>query len=150
MPANATIFDKKCKRLLELGSGPYNTVRRNPKGKCILLVEFGIWVVPMDFQFPAFVMQLIFSFMLQAFWDVVDKKQLGTTRAECSVTSEWSADGRYFMTATTAPRLQVDNCCLTGVLQGEFAFVITLSYIHTTFDFSIFRFSQACHDNTEK
>jgi len=25
------------------------------------------------------------------------------------VTSEWSPDGRYFMTATTAPRLQVDN-----------------------------------------
>ncbi|WRX11458.1 Translation initiation factor [Theobroma cacao] len=45
-----------------------------------------------------------------AFWDFVDKKQLGTTRAECSVTSEWSYDGRYFMTATTAPRLQVDNC----------------------------------------
>ncbi|KAK8987841.1 hypothetical protein V6N11_065447 [Hibiscus sabdariffa] len=132
MPANATIFDKKCKRLLELGSGPYNTVRRNPKGKLLCLAGFGN--LPGD----------------MAFWDVVDKKQLGTTRAECSVTSEWSADGRYFMTATTAPRLQVDNCCLTGVLQGEFAFVITLSYIHTTFDFSIFRFSQACHDNTEK
>ncbi|GAY44730.1 hypothetical protein CUMW_084110 [Citrus unshiu] len=44
-----------------------------------------------------------------AFWDYVDGKQLGTTRAECSVTSEWSPDGRYFMTATTAPRLQIDN-----------------------------------------
>ncbi|KAK8549231.1 hypothetical protein V6N13_008908 [Hibiscus sabdariffa] len=100
MPANATIFDKKCKRLLELGSGPYNTVRWNPKGKLLCLAGFGN--LPGD--------MLIFSFMLQAFWDVVDKKQLGTTRAECSVTSEWSADGRYFMTATTAPRLQVDNC----------------------------------------
>ncbi|KAI7747631.1 hypothetical protein M8C21_011330 [Ambrosia artemisiifolia] len=45
----------------------------------------------------------------QAFWDYVEKKQLGTTKAEWSVTSEWSPDGRYFMTATTAPRLQVDN-----------------------------------------
>ncbi|KAI7747636.1 hypothetical protein M8C21_016126 [Ambrosia artemisiifolia] len=44
-----------------------------------------------------------------AFWDYVEKKQLGTTKAEWSVTSEWSPDGRYFMTATTAPRLQVDN-----------------------------------------
>ncbi|KAB1213215.1 Eukaryotic translation initiation factor 2A [Morella rubra] len=43
------------------------------------------------------------------FWDYVEKKQLGTTKAEWSVTSEWSPDGRYFMTATTAPRLQVDN-----------------------------------------
>ncbi|KAK6914716.1 Translation initiation factor, beta propellor-like domain [Dillenia turbinata] len=44
-----------------------------------------------------------------AFWDSKDKKQIGTTKAEWSVTSEWSPDGRYFMTATTAPRLQVDN-----------------------------------------
>ncbi|XVF65791.1 hypothetical protein PTKIN_Ptkin09bG0278700 [Pterospermum kingtungense] len=92
MPANATVFDKKCKPLLELGSGPYNTVRWNPKGKFLCLAGFGN--LPGD----------------MAFWDIIDKKQLGTTRAECSVTSEWSADGRYFMTATTAPRLQVDNC----------------------------------------
>ncbi|OMO63860.1 Ribosomal protein S4e [Corchorus capsularis] len=92
MPASATIFDKKCKPLLELGSGPYNTIRWNPKGKFLCLAGFGN--LPGD----------------MAFWDFIDKKQLGTTRAECSVTSEWSADGRYFMTATTAPRLQVDNC----------------------------------------
>ncbi|GFS45969.1 eukaryotic translation initiation factor eIF2A family protein [Actinidia rufa] len=86
MPASATVFDKKCKPLLELGSGPYNTIRWNPKGKC-----FGN--LPGD----------------MAFWDYMEKKQLGTTKAEWSVTSEWSPDGRYFMTATTAPRLQVDN-----------------------------------------
>ncbi|XP_022761533.1 eukaryotic translation initiation factor 2A-like [Durio zibethinus] len=92
MPASATVFDKKCKPLLELGSGPYNTIRWNPKGKFLCLAGFGN--LPGD----------------MAFWDFLDKKQLGTTRAECSVTSEWSADGCYFMTATTAPRLQVDNC----------------------------------------
>ncbi|KAJ4723688.1 Eukaryotic translation initiation factor 2A [Melia azedarach] len=92
MPACATLFDKKCKPLLELGSGPYNTIRWNPKGRFLCLAGFGN--LPGD----------------MAFWDYIDKKQLGTTRAECSVTSEWSPDGRYFMTATTAPRLQVDNC----------------------------------------
>lgn len=51
----------------------------------------------------------MYLFTLQAFWDYKEKKQLGTTKAEWSVTSEWSPDGRYFMTATTAPRLQVDN-----------------------------------------
>ncbi|KAM7277780.1 hypothetical protein ACFE04_004914 [Oxalis oulophora] len=91
MPAMATIFDKKCKPLLELGTGPYNTIRWNPKGKFICVAGFGN--LPGD----------------MAFWDYEDKKQLGSTRAECSVTSEWSADGCYFMTATTAPRLQVDN-----------------------------------------
>lgn len=91
MPASATIFNKKCRPILELGSGPYNTVRWNPKGKFLCLAGFGN--LPGD----------------MAFWDYVDGKQLGTTRAECSVTSEWSPDGRYFMTATTAPRLQIDN-----------------------------------------
>ncbi|XP_048439634.1 eukaryotic translation initiation factor 2A [Pyrus x bretschneideri] len=91
MPAKATVFDKKCNPLLELGTGPYNTIRWNPKGKFLCLAGFGN--LPGD----------------MAFWDYIEKKQLGTTRAELSVTSEWSPDGHYFMTATTAPRLQVDN-----------------------------------------
>lgn len=91
MPSKATVFDKKCNPLLELGMGPYNTIRWNPKGKFLCLAGFGN--LPGD----------------MAFWDYVEKKQLGTTRAELSVTSEWSPDGCYFMTATTAPRLQVDN-----------------------------------------
>ncbi|KAL3635064.1 hypothetical protein CASFOL_022118 [Castilleja foliolosa] len=91
MPAMATIFDKKCNPLLELGTGPYNTIRWNPKGKFICLAGFGN--LPGD----------------MAFWDYSEKKNLGATKAELSVTSEWSPDGRYFMTATTAPRLQVDN-----------------------------------------
>ncbi|CAL1365904.1 unnamed protein product [Linum trigynum] len=91
MPATATIFDRKCRPLLELGSGPYNTIRWNPKGKFICIAGFGN--LPGD----------------MAFWDYEENKQLGATRAECSVTSEWSPDGQFFMTATTAPRLQVDN-----------------------------------------
>ncbi|THG07617.1 hypothetical protein TEA_010332 [Camellia sinensis var. sinensis] len=91
MPARATVFDKKCNALLELGSGPYNTIRWNPKGKFLCVAGFGN--LPGD----------------MAFWDYMEKRQLGTTKAECSVTSEWSPDGCYFMTATTAPRLQVDN-----------------------------------------
>ncbi|XP_008791787.2 eukaryotic translation initiation factor 2A [Phoenix dactylifera] len=91
MPAKATIFDKKCNPLLDLGQGPYNTIRWNPKGRFICLAGFGN--LPGD----------------MAFWDYSEKKLLGTTKAECSVTSEWSPDGHYFMTATTAPRLQIDN-----------------------------------------
>ncbi|CAH1443971.1 unnamed protein product [Lactuca virosa] len=43
------------------------------------------------------------------FWDYVEKKQLGATKVEWSVTSEWSPDGLYFMSATTSPRRQIDN-----------------------------------------
>ncbi|PIA61085.1 hypothetical protein AQUCO_00300538v1 [Aquilegia coerulea] len=91
MPAKATIFNKKCNPLFELGTGPYNTIRWNPKGNFLCLAGFG--------NLPG----------EMAFWDYVEKKLIGTAKAEWSVTSEWSPDGRYFMTATTAPRLQVDN-----------------------------------------
>lgn len=91
MPSRATIFDKKCSPLFELGEGPYNTIRWNPKGRFLCLAGFG--------NLPGHM----------AFWDYAEKKLLGTTKAECSVTSEWSPDGLYFMTATTAPRLQIDN-----------------------------------------
>lgn len=37
MPACVTIFDKNCKPLMELGEGPYNTLRWNPKGKGMIL-----------------------------------------------------------------------------------------------------------------
>ncbi|KAG4156659.1 hypothetical protein ERO13_D02G010200v2 [Gossypium hirsutum] len=104
MPASATVFDKKCKPVQEIASGPYNTIRWNPKGKLLCLAGFGN--LPGD----------------MAFWDIIDKKQLGTTRAECSVTSEWSADGCYFMTATTAPRLQVDNCVKIFNYNGSLLF----------------------------
>ncbi|GMH01372.1 hypothetical protein Nepgr_003211 [Nepenthes gracilis] len=91
MPARVTVFDKKCNPLLELGSGPYNTIRWNPKGRFLCLAGFGN--LPGD----------------MVFWDCLEKKKLGTTKSECSVTSEWAPNGCYFMTATTAPRLQVDN-----------------------------------------
>ncbi|KAG9159358.1 hypothetical protein Leryth_017973 [Lithospermum erythrorhizon] len=69
----------------------------------------------LELDAPVAIFCLVFFLLTQlsasqlAFWDYMEKKQLGTTKAECSVTSEWSPDGRYFMTATTAPRFQVDN-----------------------------------------
>lgn len=92
MPPKATIFNKKCNPLVEFGEGPYNTIRWNPKGRFVVLAGFGN--LPGD----------------MAFWDYSEKKLVAKTKAECSVTSEWSPDGRHFMTATTAPRLQIDNC----------------------------------------
>lgn len=91
MPACATLFDARGKSLFNFGSGPYNTVRWNPHGRFLCVAGFGN--LPGDISF----------------WDRTNLKCLGNTRAECSVTSEWSPDGRYLLTATTAPRLQVDN-----------------------------------------
>lgn len=91
MPACATLYDDKCRVLHNFKSGPYNTVRWNPHGRFLCLAGFG--TLPGD----------------MTFWERTSLSCLGSTRAECSVTCEWSADGRYVLTATTAPRLQVDN-----------------------------------------
>nr|BAD19332.1 putative eukaryotic translation initiation factor 2A [Oryza sativa Japonica Group] len=78
---------------------------------CILAVSvFTCNAVSHDL--PGDILDLILSTSYRfsrAFWDYSEKKLVGKTKAECSVTSEWSPDGRHFMTATTAPRLQIDN-----------------------------------------
>ncbi|KAL7607864.1 hypothetical protein Lser_V15G11825 [Lactuca serriola] len=62
-----------------------------------------------------------------AFWDYVEKKQLGATKVEWSVTSEWSPDGLYFMTAATAPRRQIDNLKLGVVNPDDLGYVDSIS-----------------------
>lgn len=82
---------------------------------CIFCLFF-LCISSFFFNFPCILIISMPNIASQAFWDYSEKKLLGTTKAECSVTSEWSPDGRYFMTATTAPRLQIDN----GYLYIEF------------------------------
>ena len=43
------------------------------------------------------------------FWDVNRKKVMGSTTSHCAVAYGWSPDSRWFMTATCAPRMNVDN-----------------------------------------
>lgn len=43
------------------------------------------------------------------FWDVNRKKIMGSTSSHCAVAYGWSPDGRWFLTATCAPRMNVDN-----------------------------------------
>ena len=95
MPAKATIFKaEKCEPKYELGAGPHNTLRWNPFGRFIALAGFGN--LPGDVKF--------FQKMKDGKY-----KPIGSTRASCSVTLEWSPDGRRLLTSTIAPRLNVDN-----------------------------------------
>lgn len=43
------------------------------------------------------------------FWDVNRKKVMGSTASHCAVAYGWSPDSRWFLTATCAPRMNVDN-----------------------------------------
>lgn len=94
MPAKSTLFNDKCVPKFDLGSGPYSLIRWNPFGRFFVLAGFGN--LPGDMTF-------------------YDKKAdcrckvMGSTRASNGVSLEWSPCGRYVLTATTAPRLRVDN-----------------------------------------
>ena len=95
MPAKATIYKAaKCEPKYELGAGPHNTLRWNPFGRFVALAGFGN--LPGDVKF--------FQKMKDGKY-----KPIGSTRASCSVTLEWSPDGRRLLTSTIAPRLNVDN-----------------------------------------
>lgn len=48
-------------------------------------------------------------------------KQMGSTRSGSAVNAAWSPCGRHLMTATTAPRLRVDNNVRIFTYTGEFA-----------------------------
>ena len=94
MPAKSTLFTAACVPKFDLGAGPYSMVRWNPFGRFFVLAGFGN--LPGDMSF-------------------YDKKAdakcklMGSTRASNGVSLQWSPCGRYVLTATTAPRLRVDN-----------------------------------------
>ncbi|KAF6264398.1 eukaryotic translation initiation factor eIF2A-domain-containing protein [Scenedesmus sp. NREL 46B-D3] len=94
MPAKVMLLDNRCKPVYDLGSGPYNIARWNPFGRFLAIAGFG--------NLPGDVV----------FYNKLNKgvcKQMGATRSGSAVTASWSPCGRYLLTATTAPRLRVDN-----------------------------------------
>jgi uncharacterized protein with WD repeat len=93
-PSAAVLFDTKGKPVYKLGSGPYNQVCWSPQSRFVLLAGFGN--MPGD---------------IRLFEKKADNacKPMGGCRSECSVLVEWSPCGRYFMTASVAPRMRVDN-----------------------------------------
>ncbi|PNW80053.1 hypothetical protein CHLRE_08g375900v5 [Chlamydomonas reinhardtii] len=103
MPAKVTLFNALCKPVYDLGSGPYNLVRWNPFGRFFAICGFG--------NLPGDIM-------------LFDKKtsgsckQMGAVRSP-AVSAEWSPCGRLLLTATTAPRLRVDNNVKVFTYYGE-------------------------------
>jgi translation initiation factor 2A len=104
MPARATLFSDKLTVVSEITSGPHNMARWNPFGRFLALAGFGN--LPGDVS-------------------LLDRKADGKcksiveTRWPNSVAIEWSPCGRYVLTCTTAPRLQVDNGFKVASYTGE-------------------------------
>lgn len=92
MPSETTFFDSRGNSIHHLPTAPRNTILYSPHARFVLVAGFG---------------------NLQGLVDVYDRqnKFSKVTTFEASNTSvcEWSPCGRFILTATTAPRLQVDN-----------------------------------------
>ncbi|KAK5936631.1 hypothetical protein PMZ80_011096 [Knufia obscura] len=92
MPAKTVIFNARAQAVHTFTLGPRNTVLFSPHGRYLLLAGFGNLAGQMDI------------------YDL-EKDYTKVCMIEASNASlcEWSPDGKHILTATTSPRLRVDN-----------------------------------------
>lgn len=92
MPAKTVIFNSKAQTVHTFPLGPRNTVLFSPHGRFVLVAGFGNLAGQMDI------------------YDLEkDFTKICTIEASNASVCEWSPDGLHILTATTSPRLRVDN-----------------------------------------
>lgn len=92
MPAKTVIFNAKAQSVHSFPLGPRNTVLFSPQGRFVLVAGFGNLAGQMDI------------------YDLEkDVTKICTIEASNASVCEWSPDGLHILTATTSPRLRVDN-----------------------------------------
>lgn len=92
MPAKTTIFNFRGKAVHSFPLAPRNTIQFSPHGRFVLVAGFGNLAGQTDI------------------YDVEkDYQKVATIEASNASVCEWSPDGKYILTATTSPRLRVDN-----------------------------------------
>ena len=92
MPAKTTIFNTKANATHSFALSPRNTILFSPHGKFVLVAGFGNLAGQMDI------------------YDMEkDYQKICTIEASNASVCEWSPDGKHILTATTSPRLRVDN-----------------------------------------
>ncbi|KAL8683057.1 MAG: hypothetical protein Q9186_000967 [Xanthomendoza sp. 1 TL-2023] len=92
MPAKTTLFDTRAQATHSFALGPRNTILFSPHGRFVLVAGFGNLAGQMDI------------------YDLEKNYQkICTIEASNASVCEWSPDGRHILTATTSPRLRVDN-----------------------------------------
>jgi translation initiation factor 2A len=92
MPAKTTIFNARAVAQHNFDLGPRNTILFSPHGRFVLVAGFG---------------------NLAGHMDIYDLEKnyakVCTIQAANCTHCEWSPDGKHILTATTSPRLRVDN-----------------------------------------
>lgn len=92
MPAKTTIFNMRGVPMHSFSLAPRNTILFSPHGRFVLVAGFGNLAGQMDI------------------YDLdKDYKKVATIEASNASVCEWSPDGKHILTATTSPRLRVDN-----------------------------------------
>lgn len=92
MPAKATIFNDRAVAKYSFPLGPRNTITFSPNARFVLVAGFGNLAGQID------------VYDLEK-----DYRKVCTIESGNPSVCEWSPDSRYIMTATTSPRLRVDN-----------------------------------------
>ncbi|PHH75168.1 hypothetical protein CDD83_4437 [Cordyceps sp. RAO-2017] len=91
-PAKATIFNDRAVAKHTFPLAPRNTIAFSPNARFVLVAGFGNFAGQIDV------------------YDLdKDFRKICTIESGNPSVCEWSADSRYLMTATTSPRLRVDN-----------------------------------------
>ncbi|KAK4611940.1 Eukaryotic translation initiation factor 2A [Fulvia fulva] len=92
MPAKTTIFNQRAIPQHSFNLGPRNTILFSPHGRFVLVAGFGNLAGQMDI------------------YDLEKNyEKVCTIEASNTSTCDWSPDGKHILTATTSPRLRVDN-----------------------------------------
>ncbi|KAJ8107745.1 hypothetical protein OPT61_g8651 [Boeremia exigua] len=92
MPAKTTIFNARAIPQHSFDLGPRNTINFSPHGRFVLVAGFGNLAGDVDI------------------YDLErNYHKVCTIKAANCTYCEWSPDGRHILTATTSPRLRVDN-----------------------------------------
>lgn len=92
MPAKTTIFNQRAVATHTFPLGPRNTILFSPTGRFVLVAGFGNLAGQMDI------------------YDLEkDYRKICTIEGGNPSVCEWSPDSKFILTATTSPRLRVDN-----------------------------------------
>lgn len=108
MPAKVCLFDEKCEPIKDFGTGPRNTVQFSPHGNILAIAGFGN--LRGEIEFWARDESKAAAAAASSAAAGGEYKLLNKLHAADSTIFEWCPDSRHIITATTSPRLKVDNC----------------------------------------
>lgn len=112
MPARATMFDDRCEPVFDFGTGSWNTIIFSPHGRYVALGGFGSLAGRVEF------------------WDSVKNSVVGRVELPCTTEYSWSPCSRYFLSATTYPRLREGNGYKIARIDGQIIHHVEMKESH--------------------